>query len=359
MFTSNTFTKLALACAVGALMAAAPPSEARVTRIISDTTGPNQPNANYETLTGRAFGELDPADTANQLITDINLAPKNVNGKVDYIASFVLRKPKVVPNNSVMWHDVPNRGGDVNFPADSQALLDIQLLSGWQGDNAGANATSVPANAASLSTITPANHHWVKTPVLVGVTGKIVGRIVNRSGLDAAPLNVMGNPIPYFPANVSDNTGDTLTIHTKETLNGVITEGGVVPNGDWKYCGPNVVVSNVIVTHSTFDSPQPITTLPVNVCMKNGFDGTKLYQLVYTVKDPYVLGAGTAAFRDVQAFFRYEPSDGNGYTNPLFGTISKAIVRRSSQSGNFTRHFIFLGMNKEENGGRIVHDGVR
>ena len=36
-----------------------------------------------------------------------------------------------------------------------------------------------------------------------------------------------------------------------------------------------------------------------------GFEASKLYQLVYTVKDPYVLGAGTAAFRDVGSFFKY------------------------------------------------------
>jgi hypothetical protein len=32
--------------------------------------------------------------------------------------------------------------------------------------------------------------------VLAGVTGEILGRIINRSGLGAQPLNVMGNPIP-------------------------------------------------------------------------------------------------------------------------------------------------------------------
>ncbi len=108
----------------------------------------------------------------------------------------------------------------------------------------------------------------------------------------------MGNPIPYFPANSADNTGATLTVHTNETIPGVVTEGGNIPNSDWKFCGGG-----------TFAAPTAVTTLPVNVCMKNGFDPTMLYQLVYTVKDPYVLGAGTAAFRDVQSFFRYESKD--------------------------------------------------
>ncbi|MGZ5115581.1 MAG: alpha/beta hydrolase domain-containing protein [Burkholderiales bacterium] len=327
-----------------ALLTCASPAQARVTRIIVDAVAPisGQP---YEMLTGRAFGELDPGDTHNTLITDIAAAPKNTNGKVEYIASFVLRKPTDMSTASgVMWHDVPNRGGDVAFPTDSFAAKDVHLLSGWQGDNAG--ATSVPVNASSLAPIALIGHHWVQVPKLVGVTGTIFGRIVNRSGLNAAPLNVMGNPIPYFPVNAADNTGATLTTHTHETIDGVVTVGEVIPNSQWKFCGGG-----------TFASPTPVTTLPVQVCMMNGFDPAKLYELVYAVKDPYVLGAGTAAFRDVNSFFKYELMDDFGTLNPVASKIKWSIVRGSSQSGNFTRHFIFLGMNQDESN-RIGHEGA-
>ena len=334
-----------------ALLALTPTVDARVTRIVVDTTTAisNQP---YEQVTGRAFGELDPNDPHNALITDIGIAPRNANGKVEYIASFRLRKPVDMSKASgVMWHDVPNRGGDVGFPSDSFAAFDVQLLSGWQGDNAG--GTAVPANATCLPPyVAPCAkpafaNHYVKTPVLSGVTGNVLARIVNRGGTGAAPLNVQGNPVPYFPVDATDNSHDTLTIHTKETVNGKVTEGGVVPNGDWKYCASN----------GTFAAPGTLSALPVNVCMKNGFDVTKLYQLVYRAKDPYVLGAGTAAFRDVQSFFRYEAADDAGTANPLAGHISKAIVRGVSQSGNFTRHYLFLDMNQDEQG-RIVHEGA-
>src|SRR5215475_13147848 len=42
----------------------------------------------YETLAGRAYGELDPNDPHNTIITDIKLAPRNKNGKVEYTVSF-------------------------------------------------------------------------------------------------------------------------------------------------------------------------------------------------------------------------------------------------------------------------------
>src|SRR4026209_202928 len=196
------------------------PGGARVTKSIIDRAqalaGQSAAETPYETITGRAFGELDPMDEHNTLITDINLAPRNANGKVEYTASFFIVKPVDMSKSSgLMWHDVPNRGGRITISSDLRTQGDIGLSSAWQGDNAGANATAVPANASSQAPVTPSNNEWVKTPVLNGVTGQILGRIVNRSGLTPAPLNVMGNPIPYFPANPSDNSGATLKVHLK------------------------------------------------------------------------------------------------------------------------------------------------
>jgi len=334
-------TSALVGVAAAVSLAWAPPSDARVTKIIIDRPAtPLAGDATYETITGRAFGELDPMDSHNSLITDLALAPRNANGMVEYIASFFIVKPVNMSQSSgLMWHDVPNRGGRITISSDLRAQGDIGISSGWQGDNAG--ATAMPSNAASPTPVTPSNNEWVKTPVLTGTTGMILGRIVNRSGMNGQALNVMGNPIPYFPA--ADQSNATLTTHTNETVNGKITVGEVIPNSDWKFCGGG-----------TFAAPLPVTALPVQLCLKNGFDATRLYQLVYNAKDPYVLGTGTAAFRDVASFFRYA-SEADG--NMLAGKINKAIIRGSSQSGNFTRHLIFLGMNEDE-AGRIVHDGA-
>ncbi len=360
------------ALALGATLA-----QARVTRIVIDTTTALANPANaanpYQEITGRAFGELNPRDRHNREITDLDLAPKNARGNAEYIASFRIRKPVDMSTTSgLMWHDVPNRGGNVALSADLIAAGDLHLLSGWQGDNAG--ATRVPANVSCLPPYAapcaaPAfANHYVKTPVLPGVTGTMLGRIINRGGLAAAPLNVMGNPIPYFPVDATSNAGAVMRTVLSETINGTVTYGPTIANSDWKFCGSHVpaVPANpnanpptpaVPEITSTFNSPRPVTVLPVNVCMKDGFDPAKLYQVTYTVKDPYVLGAGTAAFRDVQSFFRYESVDDFGTPNPVAGKVKWTIVRGSSQSGNFTRHFIHLGMNQDERG-RIVHEGA-
>ena len=339
------------------------PSEARVTRIIIDQTEKplctqrqnnvcTQTDPLYEGLYGRAFGELDPSDATNALITDIEAAAHANGGKAPYVASFFIVKPIDMSTTSgLMWHDVPNRGGRITISADLRAQKDIGVSSGWQGDNAG--ATAVPSNASTLSPVTPANNEWVKTPVLQGVTGRISGRIINRTGHNQ-PLNVMGNPIPYFPVSAADNSNAVMEVRLKETINGIVTVEGNIPSGDWKFC---------YGTTATFAAPNHATpSLPVRVCLDPakhpaGFNALKLYQVTYNVTNPYVLGAGTAAFRDVASFFRYEMQDDFNTANPIAGKTKRAIIRGSSQSGNFTRHFIHLGMNQDE-AGRIVHEGA-
>src|SRR5689334_3613721 len=58
----------------------------------------------YETLAGRAFGELDPNDPRNRVITDIQFAQRNANGKVEYVATFFLVKPiDMAKSSRLMW----------------------------------------------------------------------------------------------------------------------------------------------------------------------------------------------------------------------------------------------------------------
>jgi len=77
---------------------------------------------------------------------------------------------------------------------------------------------------------------------------------------------------------------------------------------------------------------------------------------VFTAKDPYVLGIGFAAFRDVASFFKNEKADELGTANPVANGISWIIARGRSQSGNFLKAFIHQRFNQDE-AGRQVHQG--
>ncbi|HLW11714.1 MAG TPA: hypothetical protein VKU81_03355, partial [Casimicrobiaceae bacterium] len=119
----------------GSLMLGVSPSDARVTRIVIDNPPVNfQPPApsvdgvQYQTVFGRAFGELDANDEHNTLITDIGIAPTNGNGKVPYISTFTITMPVDLSQASgVVWHDVPNRGGKVPLTSDLKGVHDIEL----------------------------------------------------------------------------------------------------------------------------------------------------------------------------------------------------------------------------------------
>src|SRR5947207_5947047 len=113
----------AFALIVSLVLLAVPPADALVTKIVVDKkvspafAGQSfGPAGQYETLSGRAFGELDPNDSHNAIITDIKLAPRNAKGKVEYVASFFLVKPLDMSKSShLMWQDVPNRGGRITI----------------------------------------------------------------------------------------------------------------------------------------------------------------------------------------------------------------------------------------------------
>ncbi len=93
----KAITPILVAGAIALLPCA--PGHARITRIVVDETMPLPPAAGaapsaiaYEKVAGRAFGELDAKLAGNAIIQDIELA-KDADGKVRYVASFVIYKP--------------------------------------------------------------------------------------------------------------------------------------------------------------------------------------------------------------------------------------------------------------------------
>jgi Alpha/beta hydrolase domain len=291
----------------------------------------------YETLAGRAFGELDPNDPKNAVIQDIKLAPRNTKGMVEYTATFQLVKPVDMTKSSLlMWHDVPNRAGRLTIVPAERATGDIGLSSGWQGDNSGGTAPGP-------------NNDYVVVPVArnadgSAITGRVMARILNAAGRNSRPMVVHSNPLPYKPASL-DTKDASLTTHASETIDGVIGAAAEIAPGDWAFAKCDA------------DHPFPGTPDPTQICVKNGFDPNLLYQVVFTAKDPLVLGMGFAAFRDIGSFFKYAAKDDAGMPNPVAGGVSWAITRGVSQSGNFVRGFLHFGFNQDE-AGRQLYDGA-
>jgi hypothetical protein len=346
MIGKSTRSALLAAVATGVLAAslATTGAEARVTRIVVEKkTSPAFDGqafgsaGQYETLTGKAFGEIDPKDPHNAIITDIQLAPKNTRGMVEYQATFQIVKPVDMSKAShLMWHDVPNRAGRVTIVPAERNLGDIGLSSGWQGDASGATAPKE-------------TNDYVVVPVATNpngppITGPMIGRIMNAKGMNSQSIFVHTNPLPYKPASL-DTKDATLTTHTAESMDGKVEGEKKVPATDWAWAKCDA------------EHPFPGTPDPTQLCLKNGFDPKLLYQVVYTAKDPMVLGVGFAAFRDVDSFFKNAKADDMGTPNPIAGNVTWTVTRGQSQSGNFIRGFLHLGFNQDESG-QQVFDGA-
>ena len=336
-------SRMALAAAAaGALLIVAAASEARVTRITirSTTLAFNGQMfgavGTYEEIRGSATGELNPLDPRNAVITDIQQAPRNANGNVEYTATFTMLKPVDMSKASgVLIYGISNRGGralgfgNVGVTAANpagdgfdQKPGHVYLASGWQAD-----LVFNPALPAET----------IDVPVVQGVTGPTFARFVTVAG------NVNTRPLPgrgRTPDSLDTTQAKLISIAREDNV-GVRTGVVEIPSSDWAFA-------------DCATTPFPGTPNETMICLKNGFDPNLIYELVYTAKDPLVLGVGMAAMRDVNSFFRRaSAADGN----PIAGRINWAIGYGISQSGRFQKNFLLLGFNEDEDG-RIVWDGA-
>ena len=323
--------------ALAALLCAAPLS-AQVVRLEITSREPmnnGQPAGAagpFELIRGRIHGEVDPKDPHNAIIQDLALAPRNTHGKVEYVATFALARPVDPAKAShVLLYQVVNRG---NGQATANPDGDISLVSGWQGD-------VIPA-ANNQTIVVPIAKQRDQSPV----TGRVIARLFDLpDGAHSAPIRLasLGTAQPYLPADLVQPDA-TLTWHSSEDYAGRQDEKHTVARADWAFANCETM-------------PWPGAPDASRICVKDGFRADRLYELVYTAKDPLVLGVGLAATRDIVSFFRHAKADAAGTPNPVAGLIEHAIAIGDSQSGNFIRTFIHLGFNQDTQN-RIVWDGA-
>ena len=325
--------------AVGVLIAA-PDAQARVTKIqiaskeaafggyVFKGVGA------YEKIVGKAFGELDPKDPKNSVIVDIQLAPKNANGKVEYAFDFYILKPidpskgnhKVMyepPNRGRKTHGALNRGAGSNDPGsvtDPKVLANMFLpprgyTMVWSGWDYSAGKSSADFN----------------TTVTLPVAKNPDGSTITGPGYEYIVTRGKSYTLTY-PAATTDKGKATLTHRAR--LDDVPE---IVPASGWTYDADGTTIS----------------LLPAGTAFK----ANDIYEFTYTAKDPTVNGIGFAAVRDFNAYLRYEKQDDAGTSNPLAGDVTRIYTEVSSQPGRMLNDFRNLGFNQAENG-KIVFDGM-
>ncbi|HKP11516.1 MAG TPA: hypothetical protein VJZ91_05375, partial [Blastocatellia bacterium] len=66
----------------------------------------------YEKISGKLYFEVDPKAAHNRQIVDLDKAPRNAHGMVEFAADFFILKPKDMRGaNGAALIEIPNRGG--------------------------------------------------------------------------------------------------------------------------------------------------------------------------------------------------------------------------------------------------------
>ena len=293
----------------------------------------------YEQLDGVVTGEINPHHPLNRIIQDIESAPRNARGNVEYGMTFSVLKPvDLARSNHTLVYDVVNRGNKLitsflnvgittTNPAGDGFLQKqgfILVWSGWQGD-------ALAGGGRQVMTLVPVARRRDGS----SITGEVRQEYTPGAAVPSEPLAGNALTAPIETATL-DNSTATLTrrIHWNDPKE-------LVPRSQWAFADCSAT------------NPFPGTPSTTRVCLQGGFDTNHIYELVYTGKDPKVLGIGFAATRDLVAFLRRN----SGASNPLAGAVHSTIGFGISQSGRFLRTFTGLGFNEDENGKRVF-DGL-
>jgi len=301
----------------------------------------------YLRIRGVAKGELDPATPENRVVVDLDKAPRNARGLVQYESDFfILRPADPSRTQGVMVYDVTNRGSKRIFqllddapsaPVDAandpktarEAGLGFSLGRGyslvWSGWDPGAPVANSCLGA--------------RFPAVMENGRPITGRIRHEFHIATrAPGKGDIVRLPY-PAVSTDTRQARLAVRDRESDTRI-----EIPAQSWE-----------------FADARSIRLLPQGSL----FAPFKIYELWYEATGSKVLGIGFATVRDLVSFLLYEAADRNGTRNPLIAEgaptdrtgIRHALAFGVSQSGRFLRHFLELGMN-DDGHGRRVFDGV-
>ena len=286
------------------------------------------PVGQYEKLRGTAYGELDPSDPRNAVITDIDLAPVSDRGMVEYSMDIFILKPiDLTAGNHRLLFDFNNRGEmRLDRLNDAPATNDpttaehagtgfvmergyTVVSNGWDFGASGLDSMKITVPLATQNGVT--------------VTGPSYEYIVCDNS------TMLASELTYAAATL-DKTQAKLTV--RELLDDAPK---VVPVTGWEYTSPEATAIRLLPTESPFQQ-------------------SCIYEFTYTAKDPVVAGIGLAATRDFVGFLR------NGTAaedNPLAGDVQFTFSYSISQPSRVLNDFQTLGFNEDENGQRVF-DGI-
>lgn len=349
-----------------ALLTVATPATAKLTRLEiekREIVAEGQSFGNigaYEKLTGRAWFEVDPEHRRNKIITDVNSATLNNNGKVEFSADMVILKPVYLENGSgMLFFEVNNRGNKLMFsklhdtPASANRnnpmsvedfgngfLMRRGHVLAWVGWGA-----DIEPGDNRLTVDFPVAMHEGK-PGTGFIFTEFSDRNFGGGNPTSLPLSGSSRIRPYPSVSLDKNEAQAqlymLASDSPRPSGPEIPRGAPVPDEDWAFA----------------DCPDgwPGTASKSHICLRNGFLNNRNYHLLYIAENPDVMGLGYATTRDFISFLRNEDKDDAGHANPVAG-LTHTVCLGISSSAMYLRDFTYQGFNVDENN-RKVCDGM-
>lgn len=340
-----------LLLALCGLCALASVASARVVRLVVESRTPFAEGASfgtvgpYERITGFSYHEVDPNDPLNGIITDLDKAPRNARGMVEFRTPFFLLKPlDMARGNHKIYYTVNNRGNDPLLNAKTRAdvgLNDFPLRMGYVIADAGWEGDLLPA-PTRLAAELPVARQPDGSPIVERMRYEYSDRNLTSDG--QFTINLEGSAaFKSYEAADTDTAHATLTVRDRN-------RGPKTPIAADRWAFGKCPTGRASLVPSATD-----------ICFFDGFRLAKLYELTYAARNPIVMALGHATTRDVAAFLRYEVRDASGNVNPLAVNgaldIRRVYATGASQTGAYLRDFMYYGFNEDE-GHRRVFDGI-
>ncbi len=273
----------------------------------------------YERLDGIAIGELDPAHPANRGIVNIDKAPRNVRGNVEYRSDIcILRPADPQRGNGRILYEVNNRG---------RIMLFANLCAGKPGNQ--------PANPADLGNALPLR----------------LGFTLVWSGWDPGAPRANGGL--GLDAPIATDNGKPIVRRIREEFVSA-TRGGDLRQFRLSYEAATRDDAVLTVRRTQTAPRQPVAFEFIDAQAVRLAGGAlpepgSIYELRYNATNPRVLGIGFAATRDIVGHLR-----GSAAGRDLLGRQpTHALAFGISQAGRYLRDHLALGFNRDETGARV------
>jgi len=275
----------------------------------------------HERVIGRVHFAIDPKLPANRAIADIDLAPRNADGKVEFSSDLLFFRPKQADRaRGSVFLEVVNRGRDQSLAIMSGAQQRDLSPESWDlGDRFLLEQGFAVAFLGWQFDVEPRQGLTFQAPIAP------VEGLVRETHIEVSGGRTIGIAFAYC---ASEPRQQNATLTFRARMEAVPRP---MPQDTWQFAedGCSARLSTAA--------------------------GVGIYEIVYRAKGSPVAGLGLAAIRDLASYLRYGAAGATLRETPA--ALQRIIGYGYSQSGRFLREFVRDGFNADERG-RAAFDAL-